>query len=108
MRTVRLAASGQLRRFVEGSAYSDPEIAVTVHAPSRSTTVTPSPLPSGVKTVPVKPRTAASLVGERDGRLDANELDVLISRAADQQNRLEDLRRQAVAGSLVAMAGMTH
>jgi hypothetical protein len=48
------------------------------------------------------------LVGERDGRLDANELDVLISRAADQQNRLEDLRRQAVAGSLVAMAGMTH
>jgi hypothetical protein len=48
------------------------------------------------------------LVGERDGRLDVHELDVLINRAAGQQDHLEDLRRQAGAGSLVAMAGMTH
>ena len=55
-------------------------------------------------------RAAEVLVGvaETLGRLDVPELDVLINRAAGQQDRLEDLRRQAVAGSLVAMAGMTH
>lgn len=44
---------------------------------------------------------ALRVVGEGDGRLDTAELDVLIGRADDQRDRLESLRRQAVAGTLV-------
>jgi hypothetical protein len=44
------------------------------------------------------------VVAERDGRFDTGDLDELIGRAADQQDRLEDLRRQAVAGSLTPAA----
>ncbi|MEP6648731.1 MAG: hypothetical protein ABJA74_02305 [Lapillicoccus sp.] len=40
------------------------------------------------------------VVGERDDRFDTAELDALIRRAADQRDRLEELRRQAVVGAL--------
>lgn len=40
------------------------------------------------------------LVAERDSRLDPADLDVLAGRAADQQGRLERLRRQAVTAVL--------
>jgi hypothetical protein len=44
------------------------------------------------------------VVSERDGRLDTAGLDDLIGRAADQQDRLEKLRRQAVASALTPAA----
>jgi hypothetical protein len=44
------------------------------------------------------------VVGDRDSRLDTADLDELIRRAADQQDRLEDLRLQAVASALIPAA----
>jgi hypothetical protein len=46
------------------------------------------------------------VVGERDGRFDTADLDDLIRRAADQQDRLEDLRRQAAASALAPAAAV--
>lgn len=40
-------------------------------------------------------------LAETDHRLDVAQLDELVRRATDQQDRIEDLRRQAVSGTLV-------
>ena len=47
------------------------------------------------------------LVGERDGRFDPAEMDALIVRAEEQQDRLEALRGQAVLGAFTE-AGSEH
>jgi hypothetical protein len=46
------------------------------------------------------------VVGERDGRLDTADIDELIARAANQQDRVEDLRRHAVASALTPAAAV--
>ena len=46
------------------------------------------------------------VVGERDGRLDTADIDELIARAANQQDRVEDLRRHAVASALSPAAAV--
>lgn len=45
--------------------------------------------------------TALREVAARDARLDAGELDELVARGRDQEQRLEDLRRQAVHEAFV-------
>jgi hypothetical protein len=47
------------------------------------------------------------VLAERDGRLDPVELDALAARAADQQDRLEQLRRRAVS-EVLSTAGSTR